>query len=88
MDVEDSMVDMVPHTKRRRPAASADLPQKRKQTSAALPPKLLTCHLSLMWPPAPVTSTAPLHLEDPIRIHNRSVEEYQLIYHEVVDNML
>ncbi|KAI4792032.1 hypothetical protein KUCAC02_033646 [Chaenocephalus aceratus] len=29
-----------------------------------------------------------LHLEDPIRIHNRSVEEYQLIYHEVVDNML
>ncbi|KAJ4918643.1 hypothetical protein JOQ06_005118 [Pogonophryne albipinna] len=62
--------DQVPHTKRQRPAASADLPPVSNVA------------------PGPRTSTAPLHLKDPIRIHNRSVEEYQLIYHEVVDNML
>ncbi|KAJ4937066.1 hypothetical protein JOQ06_001650, partial [Pogonophryne albipinna] len=80
--------DQVPHTKRRRPAASADLPQKRKQTSAALPPKPADLPPVSNVASSPRTSTAPLHLEDPIRIHNRSVEEYQLIYHEVVDNML
>ncbi|KAI9542047.1 hypothetical protein NQZ68_025181 [Dissostichus eleginoides] len=80
--------DQVPHTKRRRPAASADLPQKRKQTSAALPPKPADLPPASNVAPSPRTSTAPLHLDNPIRIHNRSVEEYQLIYHEVVDNML
>ncbi|KAK1878853.1 putative protein C22orf31 [Dissostichus eleginoides] len=78
----------VPHTKRRRPAASADLPQKRKQTSAALPPKPADLPPASNVAPRPQTSTAPLHLDNPIRIHNRSLEEYQLIYHEVVDNML
>ncbi|KAI9542037.1 hypothetical protein NQZ68_025171 [Dissostichus eleginoides] len=80
--------DQVPHTKRRCPAASADLPQKRKQTSAALPPKPADLPPVSNVAPSPQTSTAPLHLDNPIRIHNRSVEEYQLIYHEVVDNML
>ncbi|KAL3054844.1 hypothetical protein OYC64_017721 [Pagothenia borchgrevinki] len=80
--------DQVPHTKRRRPAASADLPHKRKQTSAALPPKPADLPPVSNVAPSPRTSTAPLHLDNPIRIHNRSVEEYQLIYHEVVDNML
>ncbi|KAI9542044.1 hypothetical protein NQZ68_025178 [Dissostichus eleginoides] len=80
--------DQVPHTKRRRPAASADLPQKRKPTSAALPPKPADLPPVSNVAPGPQTSTAPLHLDNPIRIHNRSVEEYQLIYHEVVDNML
>ncbi|KAF3858569.1 hypothetical protein F7725_011770 [Dissostichus mawsoni] len=80
--------DQVPHTKRLRPAASADLPQKRKQTSAALPPKPADLPPVSNVARGPETSTAPLHLDNPIRIHNRSIEEYQLIYHEVVDNML
>ncbi|XP_074474307.1 uncharacterized protein LOC141757618 isoform X2 [Sebastes fasciatus] len=39
--------------------------------------------------PIPQSSSAPLlHDNDPVRIHNHSVEDYQKIYHEVVDNML
>ncbi|KAA8581124.1 hypothetical protein FQN60_002705, partial [Etheostoma spectabile] len=33
-------------------------------------------------------SSAPLHHDEPLKIHNRSVEEYQQLYHEVVDDML
>ncbi len=38
--------------------------------------------------PSPQPYTAPLHHDGPLKIHNRSVEEYQQIYHEVVDEML
>ncbi|KAA8581096.1 hypothetical protein FQN60_002677, partial [Etheostoma spectabile] len=38
--------------------------------------------------PRPQLSSAPLHHDEPLKIHNRSVEEYQQIYHEVVDDML
>lgn len=37
--------------------------------------------------PGPRPSSTPLHLDGPL-IHNRSVEEYQQIYHQVVDDML
>ncbi|KAA8582774.1 hypothetical protein FQN60_006445, partial [Etheostoma spectabile] len=33
-------------------------------------------------------SSAPLHHDEPLKIHNRSVEDYQQLYHEVVDDML
>ncbi|XP_034713253.1 uncharacterized protein C22orf31-like [Etheostoma cragini] len=33
-------------------------------------------------------SSAPLHHDEPLKIHNRSVEEYQQLYHEVVDDLL
>ncbi len=38
-----------------------------------------------MWP---LTPSSPPHHDGPLTIHNRSVEEYQQIYHEVVDEML
>ncbi|KAL7369977.1 hypothetical protein ABVT39_015018 [Epinephelus coioides] len=38
--------------------------------------------------PGPQPSTAPLPDDGPLMIHNRSVEEYQRLYHEVVDPML
>nr|XP_033484512.1 uncharacterized protein LOC117258117 [Epinephelus lanceolatus] len=38
--------------------------------------------------PSPQPSTAPLCDDGPLMIHNHSVEEYQRIYHEVVDDML
>lgn len=38
--------------------------------------------------PVPQPCTAPLQDDGPLKIHNRSVEEYQQIYHEVVDDML
>ncbi|XP_045897966.1 uncharacterized protein C22orf31-like [Micropterus dolomieu] len=34
------------------------------------------------------SAAPPQHDGSPLRIHNRSVEEYQRIYHEVVDDML
>ncbi|GLD45951.1 uncharacterized protein AKAME5_000039000 [Lates japonicus] len=46
-------------------------------------------------PPSPLPSTADtqptstsVHPSSPLRIHNHSVEDYQKIYHEVVDDML
>lgn len=33
-------------------------------------------------------TTAPQQHDGTLRIHNRSVEEYQQLYHEVVDDML
>ncbi|XP_032365571.1 uncharacterized protein LOC116681777 [Etheostoma spectabile] len=59
-------------------------------TSAADIPELLNLVAKPRTPPAdlPVPSTAPLPHDSPLKIHNRSVEEYQQIYHEVVDNML
>ncbi|XP_049437213.1 uncharacterized protein LOC125891766 [Epinephelus fuscoguttatus] len=38
--------------------------------------------------PSPQPSTAPLCDDGPLMIHNRPVEEYQRIYHKVVDDML
>ncbi len=37
--------------------------------------------------PSPQPFTAPLHHDGPLTIHNHSVEEYQKLYHEVVDDM-
>ncbi|KAA8589713.1 hypothetical protein FQN60_013078, partial [Etheostoma spectabile] len=46
--------------------------------------------LPVAYPAAPSLqlSSAPLHHDEPLKIHNRSVEEYQQLYHEVVDDML
>ncbi|KAI3358458.1 hypothetical protein L3Q82_014891, partial [Scortum barcoo] len=38
--------------------------------------------------PRPLLLLRALTSDSPLRIHNRSVEEYQRIYHEVVDEML
>ncbi|XP_017282909.1 uncharacterized protein LOC108242542 [Kryptolebias marmoratus] len=38
--------------------------------------------------PGPQPSTAALQEDTPLKIHNLSVEEYQKVYHEVVDGML
>nr|XP_033499280.1 uncharacterized protein C22orf31-like isoform X1 [Epinephelus lanceolatus] len=38
--------------------------------------------------PSSQPSTAPLPDDGPLLIHNSTVEEYQCIYHEVVDDML
>ncbi|XP_029300981.1 uncharacterized protein LOC115016967 [Cottoperca gobio] len=71
--------DQVPvlKRKRQRSPASADLPQGRKRTS-----------VSRLSKPAFQTPTASLHLDKPVKIQNRSVEEYQQLYHEAVDHML
>ncbi|KAI9522009.1 hypothetical protein NQZ68_040471 [Dissostichus eleginoides] len=76
----------VPNTKRRLPAASAHLPQKRKQTSVARPSKPADLPPVSNVAPSPQTSTAPMHLEDPQRI--RSVEDFQPIYHRAMEAML
>ncbi|KAM7382373.1 hypothetical protein PAMP_002104 [Pampus punctatissimus] len=84
-------------------AAPVKPPQKRKRTSvapprepsaerpeipeSAIPPADLLAVLNV----APCSSrspTAPLQDDGPLMIHNRSVEEYQQLYHEVVDDML
>ncbi|KAJ4938588.1 hypothetical protein JOQ06_003201 [Pogonophryne albipinna] len=74
------------HYKARLPAASAHLPQKRKQTSVARPSKPADLPPVSNVAPSPQTSTAPMHLEDPQRI--RSVEDFQPIYHRAVEAML
>ncbi|KAK1899773.1 Bifunctional aspartokinase/homoserine dehydrogenase [Dissostichus eleginoides] len=70
--------------KHRRPSAAADLPKKRKQTSRAPPSKHANLPPVATVAPSPQTSTAPLHHDAPVNIHNRSVEEFQRIYHGVV----
>ena len=54
---------------------------------SAIPPADLPV-VSNVAPGSPRPSTAPLRDDGPLKIHNRSVEEYQQIYHEVVDDML
>ncbi|KAF3854346.1 hypothetical protein F7725_022401 [Dissostichus mawsoni] len=83
-DISERLV--VPNTKRRLPAASAHLPQKRKQTSVARPSKPADLPPVSNVAPSPQTSTAPMHLEDPQRI--RSVEDFQPIYHRAMEAML
>nr|XP_029134026.1 uncharacterized protein LOC114920470 [Labrus bergylta] len=77
--------------------------QKRKRTSAARPSTSSAEHLvprprSPIPPadlplvsdeaPGPRPSTAPLQPDGDLNIYNRPVEEFQLIYHAVVDDML
>ncbi|XP_034536129.1 uncharacterized protein LOC117810408 [Notolabrus celidotus] len=84
-------------------APSARPPKKRKRTSVA-PPSRASAEPLVPRPrspippdelpvvsgvaPSPWPSTSPLQPDSDLRIHNRSVEEYQRIYHEVVDDML
>ncbi|KAM7385116.1 hypothetical protein PAMP_001213 [Pampus punctatissimus] len=84
-------------------AAPAKPPQKRKRTSvapprepsaerpeipeSAIPPADLPA-VSNVAPCSSRSPTAPLQDDGPLMIHNRSVEEYQQLYHEVVDDML
>ncbi|CAJ1071123.1 uncharacterized protein LOC117810408 [Xyrichtys novacula] len=78
-------------------------PKKRKRTSVAHPPgapehPLVPRSLSPISPeelppassvaPVPRLSTPPVQPDTELKIHNRSVEEYQLLYHRVVDDML
>ena len=72
------------------PSTSADgmlslLNLVRKPSATISPADLPVCSDVA---PSPQPSTAPLCDDGPLRIHNRSVEEYQRIYHEVVDDML
>ncbi|KAL7399578.1 hypothetical protein ABVT39_026923 [Epinephelus coioides] len=69
-------------------ASAANTPQKRKRASVA--PTISPADLPVCSDvaPSPQPSTAPLCDDGPLMIHNRSVEEYQRIYHEVVDDML
>ncbi|KAI3358421.1 hypothetical protein L3Q82_014849, partial [Scortum barcoo] len=53
---------------------------------ATIPPEDLPAASNVAHSPPP--SPAPPRPDSPLRIHNRSVEEYQRIYHEVVDDML
>ncbi|XP_031174371.1 uncharacterized protein LOC116063516 isoform X2 [Sander lucioperca] len=57
-------------------------------TSAADIPELLNLVPKPRTTTPPADLPAPLHHDSPLKIHNRSVEEYQQIYHEVVDDML
>ena len=52
----------------------------------SIPPEDLPALSSM--PPSLQPYTAPLQDDGPLRIHNHSVEEYQHIYHEVVDDMM
>ncbi|CAK6962362.1 uncharacterized protein LOC121911531 isoform X2 [Scomber scombrus] len=54
---------------------------------SAIPPTDLPV-VSTVAPCSPWLSNAPLQDDGPLKIHNRSVEEYRQIYHEVVDAML
>ncbi|XP_042075826.1 uncharacterized protein LOC121814368 isoform X2 [Haplochromis burtoni] len=83
--------------KRQRSPSAVILPQKRRKTKAStsdtftrpsatipdseLPPVSNTAHN--LRP-----STVAPRPDSPLMIHNRSVEEYQQVYHEVVDDML
>ncbi|XP_044229029.1 uncharacterized protein LOC122997107 isoform X2 [Thunnus albacares] len=67
---------------------AADIPRLLNLVPrSAIPPADLPV-VSNMAPGSPRPSTAPLQDDGPLKIHNRSVEEYQQIYHEVVDDML
>ncbi|XP_034565904.1 uncharacterized protein LOC117831349 isoform X2 [Notolabrus celidotus] len=66
------------------PVVSSVAPRPR----SPIPPDELPVVSSVAPSPRPSTSTSPLQPDSDLRIHNRSVEEYQRIYHEVVDDML
>nr|XP_029133606.1 uncharacterized protein LOC114920388 [Labrus bergylta] len=85
------------------PAETNRPAQKRKRTSAARPSTSSADHLvqrprSPIPPadlplvsdeaPGPRPSTPPLQPDGDLNIYNRPVEEFQLIYHAVVDDML
>lgn len=66
--------------------STADADQVVSKPSATIPPEDLpavSCVALHLQP-----STAPLQDDGPVTIHNRSVEEYQGIYSELVEDML
>ncbi|KAI3358457.1 hypothetical protein L3Q82_014890, partial [Scortum barcoo] len=67
-------------------AAFAGLLNLAPKLQATIPPEDLPAASNVAHSPPP--SPAPPRPDSPLRIHNRSVEEYQRIYHEVVDEML
>ncbi|XP_005454366.3 uncharacterized protein C22orf31 [Oreochromis niloticus] len=78
--------DILPQKRRKTKASTSDADDTLTRPSATIPDAELP----------PVSNTAPNlqpstvapRPDSPLKIHNRSVEEYQQVYHEVVDDML